>query len=230
LRRRVIRDLGTLLGIVIVLAGVVGVNIYMRLGTLVEKYDRIRRTEEANRTKQGLTLLDWELLRQTKGTTRSGATFPEDLKGKREQIVNLMGFMTPIDQFRDVEHFMLLPLPIQCYFCEAPPMRDVMLVKMAEGDKVNLVEEPVLITGRLILNEGPKQNFFYTLEDATFNMKKGEKLTQKQYNKQHRQEGASMGGKLLEGGEHIQKTVPDEQLLPPAEVPTASETPKPPSS
>ncbi|MFA6242046.1 MAG: DUF3299 domain-containing protein [Candidatus Hydrogenedentales bacterium] len=229
MRRRVVRDLGTILGIVVVLAVVVGVNIYMRLGDLVEKYDRIRRAEEANRTKQGITLLDWELLRKTKGTTRSGATFPEDLKGKRDQIVNIMGFMTPIDQFRDVEHFMLLPLPIQCYFCEAPPMRDIILVKMAKGDKVNLVEEPVLITGRLILNEGPKQTFFYTLENSTFNMKKDEKLTPKQYPLQHRQEGASQGSKLLEGGEHIPNSVPDEQLLPPAEVPTGQEAPAPPS-
>ncbi|MBX7254836.1 MAG: DUF3299 domain-containing protein [Candidatus Hydrogenedentes bacterium] len=229
MRRRVIRDLGTLLGIVVVLAGVVGINIYMRLGTLQEKFDRIRRAEEAKQIQQGRNLLDWELLRLTKGKLGKDTKFPEDLKPKNGTTVNLIGFMTPIDQFRDAEYFMLLPLPIQCYFCEAPPMRDVMLVRMAEGHKVNLVEEPVLITGELVLNEGSAdvfpEKFYYKLTNATFNTK-DKNLTPKNIRKQDRQEGAKQGGQLLQGGEHIPNSVPEEELLKGIDAPSASEAPK----
>lgn len=223
MRRRVIRDLGTLLGIVVVLAGVVGINIYMRLGTLQEKFERIRRAEEAKHIQLGQQVLDWELLRQTKGKVGKDTKFPEELKPKAGTTVNLIGFMTPIDQFRDAEYFMLLPLPIQCYFCEAPPMRDVMLVRMAEGTKVNLVEEPVLISGELRLNEGSPdtfpEKFYYKLANAQFNVKG--KLTEKKVDKKTRDEGRQLGGELLSGGGHVPDSAPEEQLLPPTEVPTA---------
>ena len=222
MRRRVVRDLGTIIGVVVILAGVVGVNIYMRLGTLQDKFDKIRRAYEQEATDKGTELLSWELLRKTKGSLRSGAKFDEELLPMAEKAVHLMGFMTPIDQFREATHFMLLPLPIECYFCQAPPLRDVMLVRMVQGETVDLVEEPVLITGRLVLNDGTGDKFFYTLEDATRSTM-GE-TTEKHFDQQHRQEGTTMGRELLEVGDHAgqQPAMPEENLLPPVDVPGTS--------
>lgn len=222
MRRRVVRDLGTIIGIVVILAGIVGVNFYMRLEGLQEKYDKIRRSYEQKATESGTQLLDWELLRKTKGSLRSGPKFDEELRPIAGQTVNLMGFMTPIDQFRNATHFMLLPLPIECYFCQAPPMRDVMLVRMAEGEHVNLVEEPVLISGNLVLNENNGEKFFYTLENAS-RATMGD-TTEKRYTTQHRQEGQTMGRDLLSVDDHAgQQDAPQqEQLLPPVEMPKPS--------
>ncbi len=219
MRRRVVRDLGTIIGVVVILAGVVGVNFYMRLEGLQEKYDKIRRAYEQQAVQKGTELLDWELLRRTKGSLRSGPNFDEELKTIAGQSVNLMGFMTPIDEFRDVSHFMLLPLPIECYFCNAPPMRDVMLVRMTEGELVNMVEEPVLMSGTLKLNNDGEEKFFYSLENAT-RTTMGE-TTEKRFTPQHRQEGQTMGRGLLTVDDHAgQQTEPEQaEMLPPTDLP-----------
>lgn len=223
IRRRVVRDLGTIAGIAVILAGVVGLNIYYRLDSLKAKYDAIRRTAEATRAKQGVELLSWDDLRKTKGNLRSGPTFDPAVveRAKDGRSVNLMGFMTPIDQFKNVSHFMLLPLPIQCYFCEMPPIRDVMLVRMNKGEVVDIVEEPVLISGRLVLNDGPGHKFFYSIEEATWAPGHSNKpLTTKTFSQQHRQESYQLGGQLLEDS-----AKPEEKLLPPVqdEQPAARE-------
>lgn len=227
MRRRVVRDLGTIIGVVVILAGVVGVNFYMRLEGLQEKYDQIRRSYEQQAVQTGTELLDWELLRRTKGSLRSGPTFDEELKTIAGQSVNLMGFMTPIDEFRDATHFMLLPLPIECYFCNAPPMRDVMLVRMTEGERVNMVEEPVLMSGTLKLYAGGEDKFFYTLQNAV-RTTMGE-TTEKRFTQQHRQEGQTMGRDLLSVDDHAgqQPAVAEEQMLPPTELPKPDAEPAP---
>jgi hypothetical protein len=165
-RRRVWREAGTILGVALVLVGVVFFNSqYQRLGKY-DRYDKMRTKIETARRQAGMEILNWKLFQSTKGTYRSGAKYHTDLLGYNGQRANLIGFMVPLEQFRSMSEFMLLPVPIECYFCESPPMRDVMLVSMREGNLANLVEEPVLINGTLQLNEGPSQQFFYTLEDA----------------------------------------------------------------
>lgn len=184
MRKRAKRDLITLLGVVVILAGIVGVNIYMRLDSLKEAYTKMRIAFEEKHRAQGVQLIDWSLLHKTRGMFRSGATFTEDLKEKDGRLVNICGFMAPIDQFRNVSHFMLLPVPITCYFCEAPPMRDVIEVRL--NAPANMVNEPVLIGGRLRLHEGPRQPFFYTIEDARWNEAvKDEILTDKEIGADH---------------------------------------------
>lgn len=235
MRRRVVRDLGTIAGIVVILAGVVGLNIYYRLGGLQAKFTQIRRSAEVATAKQGVDLLNWELLQKTKGSLRSGPTFDKDLvaRAKEGRTANLMGFMTPIDQFRDVSHFMLLPMPIECYFCRMPPMRDVMLVRMAEGEVTQIVEEPVLITGKLNLHEGPKQKFFYSMTNSGMRAgNSGEKLTTKSISPEHRTQGYKEGSKLMQEQDAAGGAPPDGELLPGVPVPppgaTAAEATTPP--
>lgn len=217
MRTRVVRDLGTIAGIVVILAGVVGLNIWYRLDGLKQKYDAIRRAAESERAKQGVELLSWDLLRETKGNLRSGPKFDEKLvqRAKEGRTVNVMGFMTPIDQFKDVSHFMLLPLPIECYFCQMPPMRDVMLVRLEEGQVTDIFDEPVMVTGELNLHEGPRQKFFYSVTGANLQSgTKGTKLTKKSFSERHRAEGRSLGGKLLEEG-HDTEAAPQAPMVGP---------------
>lgn len=218
MRTRVVRDLGTIAGIIVILAGVVGLNIYYRLDSLKTKYDRIRRGVEAKRASTGMKLLDWELLRKTKGSLTSGPRFDPELVewAKQGRSSNLMGFMTPIDQFKDATHFMLLPLPIECYFCQMPPVRDVMLVRMANGEVVQMAEEPVLVSGALSLHEGPKQKFFYSMADSNLEAgESGQKLSIKTYTEEHRQQGYKEGAKLLEGADgHQPQAAPEADMLP----------------
>ncbi len=180
MRKRAVREIGTVFGVVIILGGVVLFNGFMRRSSDAEYYERVRQTAEAAQTGQGVPLLRWDLLRKTTGNMRSGPKFDQDLLGIRDGEVNLIGFMVPLQEFRGVKEFLLLPLPIQCYFCEMPPMRDVMLVQMTPGETTDIVNEPVVVNGILTLNEGAGTKFFYVLKDATRTAtEKGGKLTRK---------------------------------------------------
>ncbi|HDP34797.1 MAG TPA: DUF3299 domain-containing protein [Candidatus Hydrogenedentes bacterium] len=217
MRRRAKRDLVTLLGIVVIVASIVGVNGYLRRAGLREHYERLRAMVETKHRNEGVTLLEWKELHQVTGRRATGASFPESLKEKDGRLVNIVGFMNPIDQFRNVTEFMLLPVPIVCYFCDAPPMRDIIQVKLREP--ANMVNEPVLIGGRLRLHEGERPLFFYTIEDALWNEAvEDEETTEKVTEQQHRLHLIEGFGELR--GESGLLDEPEEELLPGYTPPT----------
>ncbi len=164
MKRRAKRDLLTLFAIVAVLAGIVGTNVYMRLDTLKEQFAKMRMAREASLEAKGVKLIYWDMLRETKGTRYTGPKFSQELLDMDGDPVNICGFMAAINQFRKVTEFMLLPVPMVCYFCESPPMRDIIKVELIEpGDLVN---EPIVVGGFLALHKEPKQPFFTTIGPA----------------------------------------------------------------
>ena len=222
MRKRAMRDLGTVLGVVVILAGVLGANMYMRLESLKEKAIKIREKMEAGIRKDGTELLEWDLLRETKGTMKKGATFSEGLKARDDHLVHIVGFMTPIDQFRNVERFMLLPMPIYCYFCESPPMRDVLLIQMRDGTKVKKMwNEPILVHGDVKLYAEAGEPFFYAIEDAGWGKADEGRLTEKIIEERHRKEMLQMGSQMMQGvgqggqTQHIEDPNMPDAVLPP---------------
>jgi len=210
-RRRTIRDLGTIGGVLVILLALVSANTYFGLEQRRDRAIKFRKAVEQAKIAEGVDLLDWELFMATKGTIRKGATYVDDLKKIDEMPVNIVGYMVPINQFRNVDNFMLLPMPLDCYFCESPPMRDIIMIKMKPGEVVDLAEEPVLIGGQLHLNEGENQQFFYTIDYANLGPAlKEEILTRKNISDEHREHMRAnelqdvlseedKGGELLEG-------------------------------
>jgi len=185
-RRRVVRDIGTFLGVIVILGVVVFVNGQMQRGTLKDRMEKVRQAAEAKQRGSGVELLSWDILRKTTGSRKTGPTFDKRLMEKRDEKVSIIGFMVPLYDFRNIKEFILLPVPIECYFCQAPPMRDVMLVQMAENTSVDLVKEPIIVSGDLTLNEGPGTKFFYVIKDATRGAaEKGGKLTRKKITTEH---------------------------------------------
>ena len=222
MRRRVVRDLSTILGIIVILTAVVLLNGYLRRGGLAEQMDKVRRKAETEQRNYGVDLLSWELLRQTKGTKNSGPTFAAELLPKKNTQVSLIGFMVPQYDFRQMTEFILLPLPIECYFCQAPPMREVVLVQMAKDAKVDLVKEPVMISGELTLNEGKGTKFFYVLKNATRGAaERGGKLTRQQVSQDHMMHGAAQ--KQAEESQN-ETLAPGKE--PPTKAPAPSEAPQ----
>lgn len=211
MRTRTKRELAVFVGIAVLLAVVVLANSAFQRGDLADRMDKYRKQIEASRKSEGLELLQWPLLRKTTGNMRRGPTFDERLIAMDKTRVDLVGFMVPIDQFRNMTEFILLPVPIECYFCQAPPMRDVVVVQMAAGETTNLFREPVLVNGVLTLNHGPGTKFFYVVNDAKMGPgKKGGTLTQKDVAPQH----------MMHGQEQ-----PEEELLAPMEPPKPAEVP-----
>jgi hypothetical protein len=224
--------LGTLFGIVVILAAVVLVNGYMRRGSLSDQMDKVRRKAELDQQGIGTQLLPWELLRRTKGTKWSGPTFDPDLTAMKDTPVSLVGFMVPQYEIRQMTEFILLPLPIECYFCQAPPPREVVLVQMGKDAKVDLVKEPILVNGDLTLNEGEGAKFFYVVRNATRGpAEKGGKLTRKQVSGEHMMHGPAAkqaeeaAKEPLMPGQEPPKSPGDSQTPPQATPPPASPQP-----
>lgn len=166
MRRRIKRDLGVLVGVAVILATVVLININWGRGDLVARMDTLRRMVEEKREGRGLPLMRWDLIRETRGSIMTAPTYPEALIAMDGQRVDIVGFTVALNQYRNMTEFMLLPLPLECYFCQIPPMKDQMLVVMAEGESTNLYKDPVLINGRFRLRRDDKEKFFYFIEDA----------------------------------------------------------------
>lgn len=186
MRRRAKRDLAILAGIVIVIGVAFFANYMLNLGKNVTFFTKMREEAEKQRLARGYELLSWKTVTATEWTRGGGPTFTDELKARNDQPVDIVGFMVPIDRYRDMTDFLLLPLPIECYFCEMPPREHVVLVQMAEGKKTNRFKEPVLINGRLKLQEGGKAKFFYIIENADLaSAKEGGKLTEERINLEH---------------------------------------------
>lgn len=166
LRRRVKRDLTLVAGVVLILCIVVVVNYGSGVAKLASKFEALRSGIEEQRQAEGIELLSWKLMRATGGMLRTGATFVPELLEKDNTEVNVIGFMVPFEQFNHMTEFLLLPLPLECYFCQIPPARDVMFVQMKPGTDTKLYEEPVLLSGKIKLHKEAPTKFFYSLEDA----------------------------------------------------------------
>ncbi len=186
MRRRAKRDIGLLLGS-LVIVGVIGFsNGQLNRKSLITEKDNERNRAIALRAESGMEILSWDVIRKTKGSLRKGGRFHPDLEKYDGKEVNLVGYMVQHETFKDVKEFMLLPLPLECYFCEIPPERDVMFVELVDGDTENIYDQPVLVQGDLILNRGPDQQFFYTVDWAVLKSGvKGERLKRRPLNPDH---------------------------------------------
>jgi hypothetical protein len=102
----------------------------------------------------------WELINKLmyKITEKGNETvytpfFPPDLKAIDNKIVELPGYLVPLNSGRTHETFMLSVLPImQCMFCgtnDIPPMVEIFMKK---GKAVKFTEDPIRIRGRVHLN------------------------------------------------------------------------------
>lgn len=167
MRRRAKRDMSILGGVVVILGSVIFFNGQMTRMNSADEYDNWRREAEQAKRNEGFELLSWDLLRKTKGSLRKGGKYAEELFEHNQQHVNLMGYMVPEESFRDVTEFLFLPLPIECYFCQIPPARDVMHVTLKEGETAQIYEEPVLVNGTFNVHEDPGVKYFYSITEAS---------------------------------------------------------------
>jgi len=199
---------------VVILCSLVFAKSQFERGSYKDNMEKWRRVAEAKREGGGLEILRWDLLKRTKGNLRIGAEFPSEVRALGGGPINIVGFMVPLRDYRKMTEFLLLPLPIQCYFCESPPARDVILVQMREGEKVDLYEEPVLINGALELSEGPGVKFFYRITDASWGPGKEDDTLHKKTPAVEHQVHMQMQGKEEPLVESVEPPVPSEEPAP----------------
>lgn len=205
MKKRTKRDLSIFFGAISLILSVVFVNSQMGRAGNRAQFEELLLTLQQQRIDKGDLILEWKHMRETKGKPRTGGTFSEDLLAYDGKEINIVGFQTPEAEFRDVKEFLMLPIPLECYFCSMPPPKDVMLIRLREGETTRIFIEPVIVGGILKVNQGPDQKFFYELTEARMGGSlDGGPLTKKRLELQH----------MLGGDLH-----PDEELLEPTQEP-----------
>lgn len=121
----------------------------------------------------GDDVIDFNDLRATRLGRRPPPIFNDDLKSRDTQRVRISGFMVPYDSLTDMRSFMLLPVPMGCFFCTPPSPKEVVMVKLDSKQVVPFVDEAIEVSGRLELwkPDSPDQlhkQFLFVLHDATF--------------------------------------------------------------
>ena len=185
MKRRTKRDLSIFFGALVVIGMLAGLNTqFGRVGMRAE-FEKLLLQLEAKEVEKGDLLLEWKYLRKTKGSLKRGGKYADEVLARDGDVTNIIGFMVPQNEFRDVTEFLLLPIPLECYFCSMPPTKDVMLVRMAPGVTTSINIDPVILNGRLKVNQGPGQKFFYEMEHVTLGVADGSELSPKRLKLEH---------------------------------------------
>jgi len=185
MKRRTKRDLTIFFGALIIIIAVAAMNTQVgRLG-MREDFEKQLLALESRQLEKGDLILEWKYMRKTKGTLRKGGRFAEEVLAHDGDVINLIGYMVPQAEFRNVTEFLLLPIPLECYFCSMPPPRDVMLIQLEKGETTHIYEDPVILSGRLNVNQGPDQKFFYKMDHVMLEGLDGIELKRKRLELQH---------------------------------------------
>lgn len=113
----------------------------------------------------GTVLLDWSVLAGT-ATNKFPIPFPEALAAVDGNNVSLVGYMAPLTDVGTVREFLLLEMPIGCFFCLAPPPNGIVRVELAAERPLEFGATAVRLIGRLQLNRNAPEDFYFSLVDA----------------------------------------------------------------
>jgi len=83
-------------------------------------------------------------------------TYPPPLKALENKVVELPGYLVPLNSGRTHKTFMLSVLPImQCMFCGSDGIPPMVEIFMKGGTSVKFTEEPIKIKGKMKFNPEP---------------------------------------------------------------------------
>ena len=96
---------------------------------------------------------------------RDFPTFGQKLRVKDGQIIELSGFMVPLEELTGQKYFVISSLPFQsCFFCGGAGPETVAEVRTRET--IEFTEKKIRIKGTLRLNSADPLSLYYVLEDA----------------------------------------------------------------
>lgn len=93
------------------------------------------------------------------------ADFPADLKQAAGKLVDIGGYITPLQTSVDIDHFILTRRSSGCPFC--PPNEATEALEVFTRKKVHFERRQFFVKGRLKLVGDSNQGLFFQLTDAT---------------------------------------------------------------
>lgn len=113
------------------------------------------------------TELSWPELNTYDVRTKTG---PEDLTMHDDKMVRIPGFVVPLaDKMIEFEEFLLVPDAMACIHAPPPPANQMVYVKTAKPESMELTFGPVWVTGRFIIDTKGSQygDTSFRMEAAT---------------------------------------------------------------
>lgn|GEM_PF-1570858 len=118
--------------------------------------------------------LDWDLLVKGEWPRDGKPAMPEPVRSLDGKPVTIKGFALPLHEAGEAETLFLAKYPRGCYFCNPPGMADVVVVKVAGGRKVPLLNRPICAYGTFHAATGSEDDEgLYVVTDATLLIKRG---------------------------------------------------------
>jgi hypothetical protein len=91
--------------------------------------------------------------------------FSEKIKGINGKEIEVKGYMIPLEELTGQNFFVLSAFPYNmCFFCGGAGPETVMEINT--NTEISFSEKPILIKGRLELNESDYNHMMYILNDA----------------------------------------------------------------
>ena len=108
-----------------------------------------------------ITVLSWEMMAKLND---SSGKIPDSLKQFNHQMVDVSGFIVPLEMDYDIEmvkDFLLVPDPLACIHVPPPPPNQMILVKMESAIPLDMDLRGVAIQGILTISKAhPEDDFF----------------------------------------------------------------------
>ena len=91
--------------------------------------------------------------------------FSEAIKSKEGKVVEVKGYMVPLEEYRGHNFFVLSALPYNiCFFCGAAGPETVM--EVYTESEIEYSDKPIIVKGVLKLNDNNYDHLMYMLENA----------------------------------------------------------------
>ncbi len=166
MRNRFKKVVSIIVGAVVFLLIIAGMNYEMTRRRHVATFLTGRRALEKSYLEAGMTLIPWDKLNKTEGSREQGVLkYPDKLAEFEGERVYMVGFEVPLTA--ELNEILLLALPQNCYLGSSPPISHVVEVNMAPGPKHEYTaDQGLLVNGILTLHRERGSGFFYSLEEA----------------------------------------------------------------
>lgn len=91
--------------------------------------------------------------------------FGDRLADSNGQVIELNGYMVPLDELIGQNHFVISSLPFQtCFFCGGAGPETVAEIRTKKT--ISFTEKKIKVKGRLKLNDSDPSRLYYTLEES----------------------------------------------------------------
>lgn len=116
--------------------------------------------------------LDFALLKTTQVGRKPPPIYLPKLSAVQGRDVAIAGYMAPYDDLKNLHQFMLMNVPVGCYFCAPPSPLEVVFVRQREK-KTEYIDGPIMVKGRMLLwtdqqaeRDPMHEMFLYVIDDA----------------------------------------------------------------